>query len=165
MKCSMCDNKKSLKKKKISKYLYKDCGLNNVILHNLQTARCDQCGEVYFHFGNPDELHRLIAHALIKKGDLLTGKELRFLRKYLGYSSMVFSKLVGYKVEHLSRLENGKALVQEVFDRLVRLLILERAPDQDYHLQDLFLEGKLMKIEWLEFSLSPQKKWRLKKIS
>ena len=165
MKCSMCENKKILRPKLLKKYRYKESGLDNIILCGIKENSCDKCGEKYYSFGNIDKLHALIAKILIQKRDTLTGKEVRFLRKHLGYSGTVFSKLIGYEVEHLSRLENGKTPIQETFDRLVRFLILEKMPDRDYDLQDLFLEGKLMKIEWLELSNSSKKGWELKKAS
>ncbi len=95
----------------------------------------------------------------------MSGKELKFLRKYLGYSGAVFSRPIGHEAEHLSRLEHGKASIQEVFDRLVRLLVGQRIPERDYDLQDLFLDNKLMKTTWLEFSISPKKGWVFKKAS
>ena len=163
MNCSDCNSKKKMKEKTLKKHRYKECGLNNIILSKIKEFSCEDCGNIYCNYGGIEKLHQIIARYLIRKDTTLSGKELKFLRKYLGYSGVVFSKLIGYEVEHLSRLENGKAIVQEVFDRLVRSLIIEKMPNRDYCLQDLFLEGKLMKIEWLEFSLSSGKKWTLKK--
>ena len=48
-------------------------------------------------------------------------------------------------------IENGKNPVQEVFDRLVRMLVFEKLPDRKYQIQDLFLKGKLIPLDWLEF--------------
>ena len=47
MTCSMCDNKKSLKKTKIT-HKYKECGLDNVTLVGVEHFRCEKCGEEYF---------------------------------------------------------------------------------------------------------------------
>ncbi len=165
MKCSICANKKTLKSKSLPRYRYSEGGLDNIILCGIKEYYCEKCGERYHNFGNIEQLHGLIVQNLIKKEDILIGKEIRFLRKYLGYSNAVFAKLIGYEVEHLSRLENGKATIQETFDRLIRLLIKEKMPDRDYVLQDLFLEGKLIKIQWLEFSISKKDEWSLKKVS
>lgn len=160
--CAMCENKKPLKTVTVRAYRYKESGLDNVILHGVKESRCEACGETYFSYGNIDKLHNLIAHHLIRKTDVLTGQEVRFLRKFLGFSSAAFAKLVGYEIEHLSRIENGKNEVQKTFDHLVRMLVANHLPDRDYKLQDLFLEGKAMKIKWLEFSLKG-KDWKLDK--
>lgn len=157
----MCDSKKTMKSES-TVHKYKECGLDNVILHGVKVNKCEACGELYFNFGNVDKLHSLIASSLIKKADPLSGKEIRFLRKFLGFSGAVFAKLVGYEVEHLSRIENGKTSVQETFDRLVRALVMERLPEREYMLQDLFLQNKLMKLEWLEFSLTKSNEWKTK---
>jgi putative zinc finger/helix-turn-helix YgiT family protein len=154
----MCDNNKQLKSASIT-HRYRESGLDNIILHGVKETRCDECGEVYYNFGDIDALHQMIAQQLIVKSDDLTGPEVRFLRKFLGYSSGVFAKLVGYEIEHLSRLENGKTPVQKTFDHLVRLMVAKKIPDRDYDLQDLFLDGKAVKLEWLEFALKG-KDWR-----
>lgn len=161
MKCSMCENTKTLATSSVT-HKYKECGLDSVILHGVKVSKCENCGETYFNFGNVDKLHQLIASYLVKKSDILTGQEIRFLRKYLGYSGTVFAGLVGYEVEHLSRLENGKSPISETFDRLVRTLVMEKIPSRDYSLHDLFIEGKAIKISWLEFSRSG-KIWKFKK--
>ena len=163
MYCSMCESSKKLQSKTLKQYRYKESGLDNIILSGIKEFSCRDCEEIHYSYGNVEELHKLIASYLIKKDSILSGKELKFLRKYLGYSGAVFSKLIGYEAEHLSRLEHGKAIIQEVFDRLVRLLVSQRIPERDYNLQDLFLDGKLMKITWLEFSISPKKGWVFKK--
>ncbi len=160
MKCTMCENDQELKFHSKT-HKYKESGLENVILHGVLEAHCPKCGEIYLNFGNLEELHKIIAMQLIKKATLLIGKEIRFLRKYLGYSGSVFSKLVGYEVAHLSRIENGKSPVQEVFDRLIRVLVLEKMPERKYKLQDLFLQNKFQKLEWLEFILTG-KDWKVK---
>lgn len=162
MKCVMCDNQNKLKSKIIDTHKYKECGLDNVILHGVTVSKCEQCGEEYFNFGNIDKLHLLIASTLIKKDSNLSGKEVRFLRKYLGYSATVFSKLVGYKNEHLSRIENEMSPVQEIFDKLIRYLVLEKMPNRDYSMQDLFLQNKLLHLEWLEFSMAAHE-WEVSK--
>lgn len=160
MKCSMCESRKKLKEETVRKYRYRECGLDNIFLLNIKRFSCNKCGEIYHNFGDMGQLHQLIAETLIKKKELLTGLEIRFLRKYLGYSSSIFSKIIGYEVEHLSRIENKKVQVTETFDRLVRLLILERMPDRKYNFHDLLED--LIKVDWLKFSNSPKKGWELK---
>lgn len=153
MTCVMCDNQKILKATIAKTHKFKECGLDNVILHGITIHHCNKCGEEYFSYGNLVQLHNMIATSLIRKSSVLSGKEIRFLRKHLGYSAVVFAKLVGYESEHLSRIENGKVSVQEVFDRLVRMLVLDKLPDRQYDLQDLILNEKLIKQDRLEYSL------------
>lgn len=140
MKCVMCDNPKSLKRQLVN-HRYTECGLTNVVLRNVEYYRCSTCGEGYYGLGNQEKLHTLIANAVLQKKGLLTGKELRFLRVYLGYASSVFAKLIGYTQETWSRLENERQPVNVTLDRLIRALIAQRLPpDRRYTLHDWWLD-------------------------
>jgi putative transcriptional regulator len=153
MRCTECDAKEPMEKKVLEAYRYKECGLDNIVLHGVTSFRCTKCGEEYIGFGDVEKLHKIIASYIIRKADPLIGAEVRFLRKHMGYSGAVFARLVGYESEHLSRIENGKSPVQTPFDQLIRMMIAKKHEDREYSLHDLFLEGKAMKAEWLEFSL------------
>ena len=158
MKCSNCENKKELKTVRIS-YKYKDCGLENVTLIGVTTMKCNKCGEEYFNFGDIENLHRKIAEILLQKADLLTGREIKFLRKHLGYSGAMFAHLTGYAHETISRIENDKQEVAEAFDRLVRFAVANKMPDRDYDLHDLILKNKGRHFLRIELSQSKNGSW------
>lgn len=162
MHCVMCPSRKKLEKELITdKY---NVPLLNITLHGVAKSQCGECGEAYYNFGDMEGLDNSIAECLIKKKGSLTGKEIKFLRKHLHYSSATLAKLVGYSAEHLSRIENGETVPQKVFDLLIRTLALEKQPSRDYVLQDLFLEDKLVKVGQLEFYRSSiGEKWKLVK--
>ena len=157
----MCDNKKHLKRTKVT-HKYKECGLDNVTLLGLEHFRCDQCGEEYFGYGNMEKLHEAIAHVLLRKKDLLIGTEVRFLRKHLGYSGTMFAKLIGYDDATLSRLENGAQSVTRTFDHLVRFSIASKLPDRNYDLHDLILKGEGVETSRIELTSGAHGKWTLK---
>ena len=158
----MCDNKKALKREKIT-HKYKECGLDNVTLVGVEHHRCDQCGEEYFGFGNIEKLHEAIAHVLLQKKDLLNGAEVRFLRKHLGYSGTMFAKLIGYDDATLSRLENGAQPVTRTFDHLVRFMVVSKlTPDRNYDLHDLILKGEGIETGRIELAASSKGVWELK---
>ncbi len=146
MKCVLCENKHELKRQTMT-LKYKDCGLDNVTLFGVEFFKCNDCGETYYGYGDIEKLHRAISGILIQKSSLLSGKEVRFLRTYLGYSGTVFAKLTGYTKESISRMENDKQKIIKPFDRLVRSLVATKLPQRDYDLQDLWLkeEGKTLK--------------------
>lgn len=159
MKCVMCENEKNLKKESI-KMKYKECGLDNVVLDGVDHFRCDKCGEEFFGFGDQEQLHAIIAETLIKdKKDLLSGKEIRFLRSYLGYSGAVFAKLIGYSKEALSRIENHKSTVTLTFDRLIRSMVASRLPNRDYNLYDMWLKHQGKKLT--QICLTQKNGWHL----
>lgn len=161
MTCSMCDNKKPLKKHKIT-HKYKECGLKNVTLIGVEHYRCEKCGEEYFGYGNMEKLHNAIAHILIRKKDMLTGQEVRFLRKHLGYSGAMFSKLIGYDDATLSRLENGSQPVTRSFDRLVRFTVVSKLSDRNYDLHDQILKNEGIKFNRIELTSTGHGEWKAK---
>ncbi len=160
MKCVLCENKKELKRKKIT-MKYKQCGLDNVTLRGVEYFKCNRCGEEYFGFGDQEKLHALIARALILKGESLKGRELRFLRTYLGFAGAVFATRLGVSKETVSRFENDKQPISKTFDLLVRALVATKLPDRDYDFHDWWLkqEGKNFK----RIELNAEKNgWHLK---
>jgi len=160
MHCVLCDNKKVLKKRTTT-VKYKQSGLDNVTLQGVEYYKCDQCGEEYFGFGDQEKLHAIIARVLIFKKDPLNGKELRFLRTYLGLSSAMFAIRVGLTKETVSRFENGKFPISKTLDVLVRSLVANKLPDRDYDFHDWWMrqEGKKLKRIVLN---SDKNGWRLK---
>ena len=157
----MCDNKKALKKTKIT-HKYKECGLENVTLIGVEYHRCDKCGEEYFGYGNIEKLHEAIANVLLRKKDFLTGQEVRFLRKHLGYSGAVFAKIIGYDDATLSRLETDAQPITKAFDRLVRFTVAAKIPDRNYDLHDQILKGEGMKFDRIELTSTTHGDWKLK---
>jgi putative zinc finger/helix-turn-helix YgiT family protein len=161
MNCSNCDNPKQLKKTKVTRP-YKESGLDNVTLIGVEMYRCDRCGETYFGYGNIEQLHGVISNLLIQKKGLLTGKEVRFLRKHLGYSGAMFAQLIGYERESISRIETGAQPVTEQFDRLVRFSVAAKLPDRNYDLHDQILHAKGVALSQIELTADRKGDWRAK---
>lgn len=157
MYCTSCDYEKALKGQLVTKK-FEESGLDNITLKGVQEFRCPHCGETYLNYGNLEELHQLIAHCLVRKKSVLTGKEVRFLRKHMGYSSTVLAQLVGQELETISRIENGKAKVVPLFDHYIRALVTQKTKDRNYDLHDHILnqtgrdfsrlEAQLKKTGW-----------------
>ncbi len=159
----MCSNNKVLKKTKIT-HKYKECGLENVILVGVDFHRCNQCGEEYYGFGSIDKLHETIASVLLQKKDFLSGSEVRFLRKYLGYSATVFAKIIGYDDATLSRLETEAQPITRAFDRLIRFTVASKLPSREYDLHDQILNNTGIVLNQIELTSNSQGKWQLKKL-
>ncbi len=84
-----------------------------------------------------EQLHRAIALAVVSKRPRLTAHEVRFLRKYLGWSGADFAKHMGVTPESVSRWENEREQMSPVADRLLRLMVVTRAPVSEYPLDSL----------------------------
>lgn len=162
--CTNCDNSKALKGKKIV-HKYDESGLDNVKLEGVVEYRCSKCGEVYHQLHNIAQLHQLITNILLTKEGRLTGREIRFLRTHIGYSSAYFAKVLGIERETLSRAENQNK-VSRALDKHVREAVFNKDPDRRYDLHDAIINqptktGKPMTLKskkdvWLpSFSIDP----------
>jgi len=114
-------------------YRYAECGLPSVVIEDaVKVATCERCGETYTSIPAIEQLHRQIAAAVIRKKGRLAPAEIRFLRKWLGWSGVAFGKRMGTKPETVSRWENGKAPIGPQADRLLRVLVARETPVMEY---------------------------------
>jgi putative zinc finger/helix-turn-helix YgiT family protein len=118
-------------------YLYKESGLANVTLVGIEVHRCPNCGEHEAVIPKIEQLHRVIATTIARKAPRLAAEEIRFLRKYLGWSGGDFGEHMGVSPETVSRWENGSATMGATAERLLRLAALTREPMSDYSLDIL----------------------------
>jgi putative zinc finger/helix-turn-helix YgiT family protein len=113
-------------------YQYTASGLPYVTLQQVEVSRCPQCGETEVAIPHIEALHRAIATALVRKPARLAPEEIRYLRKYLGWSGVDFAVRMGTTPETVSRWEQGKTPMGTIADRLLRLLVVTQVPVQDY---------------------------------
>jgi transcriptional regulator with XRE-family HTH domain len=104
-------------------YKYLESGLDSVTLKDILVFHCTKCNAVVPEIPAAGVLHRVIALRLLMKTTLLTGAELRFLRKLCGYSTNEFSEIMGSSKAVISRWET-QSTHGEGTDRTVRLLAL-----------------------------------------
>ena len=134
MKCPQCGHQMKTAREN---YLYRECGLANVTLVDIEVCRCPNCGEHEAVIPRIEQLHHVIATTVAKKVPRLTKEEIRFLRKYLGWSGGDFAEHMGVSPETVSRWENGSAAMGPSAERLLRLAALTREPASDYSLDVL----------------------------
>lgn len=162
MYCSNCNYEKTLKPMAITKK-FDESGLTNVTLKGVTEYKCPNCGEVYYGYAHLEKLHDLIAQHLIRKKKLFIPNEIKFLRKHMGYSSTMLAKLVGQKLEHISRIENGKTKITPLFDHFLRALVVEKFPDRNYDLHDHILNETGKEYSRLEAQYK-NAKWEVRMI-
>ncbi len=122
MKCTECGTTmKTLREN----YRYDECGLKKVTLVGLEVSRCPRCGNFEISIPHIEELHRVIARAIIEKTTRLTGDEVRFLRKSLGWSGVDFAGKMGVTEETVSRWETGAVPIGPQADRLLRFMVAQ----------------------------------------
>lgn len=128
MKCMACGS--TAMKTKKEKFVYDASGLR-VTLVSVDVTRCGHCGEFEVHIPAIEQLHRVIAFAVIQQKSRLAPAEITFLRKYLGWSKAELARHMGTNAATVGRWEDGQAM-GKIADRLLRLLVANREPDCTY---------------------------------
>jgi len=113
----------------------------DVVLHGIEVRRCPECGEEEVVIPKVEELHRAIGQAIARRPGNLRPGEIRFLRTYLGYSSVDFANLLGVTPETVSRWERIKQpqKMAKPAERLLRMLAQFGEPNRIYDLEAILL--------------------------
>ena len=95
---------------------------------------CQSCGERFEGFSRVEELTREIAHSVARRVERLQPLEIRFLRKYLGYSGKDFAAFLGVAPETVSRWESADHAMQMQLstEKLIRMMALSERPLSEY---------------------------------
>jgi putative zinc finger/helix-turn-helix YgiT family protein len=125
--CPTCGGKMTKTKED---YRYKECGLDNVILSDLTVYRCN-CGEEMPAIPNMEGIHKVIGLETIQSKTVLSGKQIRFLRKEMGLMATELADILGANKVTVSRWESGEEPIGHANDKLVRVLYLRRM-DEDF---------------------------------
>lgn len=131
MKCLSCG---ATMKSRRENFKYDACGLPYVTLVGVEVSRCSKCGEFEVAVPRSEDLHRVIATSVARKRGRLQAAEVRFLRKWLGWSGADFAERMGVSPETVSRWETGAQQMGATADRLLRLMVASREPERDYSL-------------------------------
>jgi len=134
MKCLVCG---ATMKTKRENFRYDACGLPNITLVGVEVSRCSKCGEFEVALEHMADLHQTIADAVIHKPARLSAAEIKFLRKYLGWSGSDFADHIGATPETVSRWENDATAMGAQADRALRLMVATQQPVKDYALETL----------------------------
>ncbi|OJH35922.1 type II TA system antitoxin MqsA family protein [Cystobacter ferrugineus] len=134
MECLNCGGKMETRREN---HRYTESGLDNVTLVGVEVRRCATCGEWELVLPRVEALHRSLALTLVRKRTRLTAKEVRFLRKYLGFSGEDFARRMHVAPETVSRWETGKQDMGWTAEMALRLMVVHEERMTDYHLAEL----------------------------
>lgn len=156
MKCRKC---KQLMNLMVEDHRYLESGLDNVILRQIDTFRCD-CGEKVVGIPKMPELNALIGKTLAEKKSSLKGKEIRYLRKNMGFTAKKLSEIMGIDNATISRWEADLQKPAKTHDHFFRLLYLteKRVPvDQVKQIvESIFPEIDSQTSDSLDMVLTPE---------
>jgi putative zinc finger/helix-turn-helix YgiT family protein len=116
-------------------------GLPDVALRGIDVRVCPN-GHSEYVIPFIEGLHKAIVNVLSIKPSRLAPGEIRFMRKYLGWSQADFGVRRGVTPESVSRWESGSVLMSSIAERLIRLMVLTVEPVSDYRILDLFAKLK-----------------------
>ena len=137
MKCFGCGHGMTTGRENVK---YDASGLPGITLVDVEVSRCGHCGQYEVAIPRIEELHRVMAIALVRKSARLTPAEIRFLRTTLGWSGRELADHMGATPETVSRWENGRTPMGPQADRLLRLMVLNGTrpePVDLSHLKDV----------------------------
>lgn len=126
IKCQSCGCQ-NVETKSGQTYHFKESGLDNVYLINIDISHCPDCKIDTVSIPNPTQLLSCLGELIILSPSLLTGPELRFLRKNLHAKINDFARILGVDRVTLSRWENGHEKITKPNDRLIRSVYLIKA--------------------------------------
>jgi putative zinc finger/helix-turn-helix YgiT family protein len=160
MKCLTCGEPTKSRKEN---YHYKESGLPNIVLVGVEVRTCASCGAREVVVPRLDELHRTIAKTLVTKDAKLGAAQIRFLRKYLGWSSADFATYMAVQPETVSRWEAGTQEMGPVSERLLRLLVANRGPVTEYPI-DLFRQ-KMRRVAKATLKFRAEPNWHTEDVA
>lgn len=115
--------------------------LPGATLCGVEVRTCAACGAKETVISRQNELDTVLARLVAERPGHLTGAEVRFLRKVMGWSGRTFAKLIGVTPETVSRWENDHDRIGATADRLLRVLVSEKiAPITDYEAFEQWLD-------------------------
>jgi YgiT-type zinc finger domain-containing protein len=117
-------------------YLFRESGLSNAVLKDIQVVTCDQCGNAEPIIPRLSEVITVLASAIVRKPRPLTGEDVRFLRKQMAMNGETFASHLGVDKTTLSKWENNQIPIGANSDRLIRALVLMLGPDSKAEIEN-----------------------------
>lgn len=104
---------------------YRQCGLDDVYLINGYTIHETSYGGGV-SVENVDGLHQAIARNIVRHKRMLGAKEIRFLRKMLGFTQADLARKLRYDTQSVARWEKGQTEINGASDLCIRAFYLGR---------------------------------------
>ena len=123
MTCIKCG--KSLQKKTVPLYKYRECGLDNVFLFDMVEEYICSCGKKYYEFPPLDIVYLAITYQILNQQTSLNAKQFRFLRKWAGLTAIQLTTLLGKGSRvTISNWERDRKPIPPATDHAMRMLVL-----------------------------------------
>ena len=131
-----------MRKEKKSTFIYRDLGIPVKLINApMKTI----CGEWVLDL-DMELLQRIVLEAIIHKPALLSGIEIRYIRKYISLSIEEFGKSFGVTHAAVSKWENSRNGISAALDVCIRLYIMEYLKVKDVEFRQLYRDLDLSKL-------------------
>lgn len=117
-------------------YHYTECGLDDVYLLSGYEIEQTPYGDGV-SIKDVDALHKAIGYFLATKKKVLSGSELRFLRKEMDLTQVELGSLVGLSDQQVARWEKDQYEIPGAADTLVRLYYLDHINEAPTNVREL----------------------------
>jgi DNA-binding transcriptional regulator YiaG len=108
------------------------CGLKGVHIEGVKRRTCPNCTNEVLTIPRTAELHQTIAAALAAKPMALTGAELRFLRKQLGWSADDLAANLLLPIEKVVAWEDDLAPIPSLAEEMLRRWAISKPKVESY---------------------------------
>ncbi len=105
---------------------YRECGLDNVFLHNCPAFLCRACGIELPVLPNAQQTAAIIAQRLLRQPSRFDGAAILFCRKVAGLDSTELADMLGVDKTIVHRWENDDLPIDGLSDFKLRLEVFER---------------------------------------
>jgi putative transcriptional regulator len=133
--------------KKVALYRYPECGLPNVYLAGIDVAFCKECNEHYPIIRSILDLYGMIAESVALKPQPLSGAEIKFLRKQLGFTAVQWATYLKTDKTNISRWENDRAALSGQSDALIRYLYFRLLEEKENRQIGKEISGRITSVE------------------
>ncbi len=116
MTCERCGRRLRLVRRR---YQYRESGLPGVFLRKVPMYVCSRHGVRAVVLRGIDRLQGDIRYALLRRGGLFSGRELRFLRKYEGWKQAELADRLGVHKITVAKWESGAGPVGAPYQQLL----------------------------------------------
>lgn len=106
-------------------YRYTECGLDNVVISNLQ-VKVNTDGERVYCLSHINALHRAIVGGVLLKSSGLSPAEVRFLRTEIGQSQEQLADMLSVSRATINRWENDQTRIEANAEFVFRILVAEK---------------------------------------
>ncbi len=106
-------------------YRYTECGLDNVIIHDMKVI-VDDAGDEVYGIKNIVGLHKVISHCIITRPYSISPQELKFLRTEMGLTQAELAEKVKKDQQTIGRWERGECPIDQNAELVIRVIAAEK---------------------------------------